>query len=101
MQTVISVFDDLVAAQKAVDRLVDAGFDRNDLHLEGAPAVPPGPATGSPEAQLPYRTYTEALQTGHTQVWIEVEDAGHAQQACLLLGACGALHVHVESSAHV
>jgi uncharacterized protein (TIGR02271 family) len=34
MQTVISAFDDRQAAQRAVDRLVDAGFDRDDIHIQ-------------------------------------------------------------------
>ncbi|HSV61176.1 MAG TPA: hypothetical protein VLJ19_19980 [Variovorax sp.] len=38
MQTVISVFENTAEAQRAVDRLVEAGFDRNDLHMESASA---------------------------------------------------------------
>jgi stress response protein YsnF len=38
MQTVISAFDDRQTAQRAVERLVDMGFDRADVHLQEAPA---------------------------------------------------------------
>ena len=34
MQTVISAFDDRELAQRAVDRLVELGFDRDDLHIQ-------------------------------------------------------------------
>jgi hypothetical protein len=36
MQTLISVFDDRANARKAVDRLVKAGFTRDDVHLREA-----------------------------------------------------------------
>jgi hypothetical protein len=35
MQTVISAFDDYHTAQRAVERMVDAGFDRDDVHVQG------------------------------------------------------------------
>jgi hypothetical protein len=34
MHTVISAFDDRAAAQAAIDRLMQSGFDRQDIHLE-------------------------------------------------------------------
>lgn len=34
MHTVISAFDDRQTAQRAVERLVDAGFARDDVHLQ-------------------------------------------------------------------
>lgn len=36
MQTVLGVFDDRSTAQRAVERLADSGFDRDDIHLESA-----------------------------------------------------------------
>ena len=37
MQTLISVFDDRATARRAIERLVDAGFSRSDLHLQEPP----------------------------------------------------------------
>jgi hypothetical protein len=34
MQTLISVFDDRATARRAIERLVEAGFARTDLHLQ-------------------------------------------------------------------
>lgn len=34
MHTAICSFDDRAAAEQAVDRLVQSGFDRRDVHLE-------------------------------------------------------------------
>ena len=38
MHTVISAFDDTKTAQRAVERLVDAGFARGDVHLQEPPS---------------------------------------------------------------
>ena len=38
MHTVISAFDDSQTAQRAVERLVQAGFARDDVHLQAATA---------------------------------------------------------------
>lgn len=40
MQTLISAFDDRAAAQRAIEKLVKAGFAREDVHLQEAPAAP-------------------------------------------------------------
>jgi uncharacterized protein (TIGR02271 family) len=34
MQTIIGAFDDTASAQRAVERLVQSGFDRDDVHVE-------------------------------------------------------------------
>jgi len=34
MQTIIGAFDDTATAQRAVERLVQSGFDRDDVHVE-------------------------------------------------------------------
>jgi stress response protein YsnF len=46
MQTVISAFDDYQTAQRAVERLVDAGFDRDDVHVQQGMSSGPSSATG-------------------------------------------------------
>jgi hypothetical protein len=38
MQTLVSVFDDRNAARRAVERLVQAGVEREDIHVEESPA---------------------------------------------------------------
>jgi len=42
IQTVIGAFDDRQSAERAVEKLVQAGFDRNDVHIEAAGAVSQG-----------------------------------------------------------
>jgi len=39
MQTLISAFDDRATARRAVERLLEAGFSREDVHLQEAPGT--------------------------------------------------------------
>src|SRR5689334_11922739 len=57
MQTVISAFDDYGTAQRAVERLVEAGFSRDDVHIE------PGASSGS----SPDTSTTTTSARGHTE----------------------------------
>ena len=42
MQTVLATFDDAATAQRAMEALIAEGFDRNNVHLQGASSVPSG-----------------------------------------------------------
>ena len=39
MQTTIAAFDDRATARRAVERMAEAGFSRDDMHLQEAPAA--------------------------------------------------------------
>jgi len=47
MHTVISAFQDRQAAQRAVDSLVESGFDRDDIHIEQSDDMSSASASGS------------------------------------------------------
>jgi stress response protein YsnF len=54
MQTVIGAFDDATAAHRAVERLVQDGFDRNDIHVQQPDGEQPSqPPRASQSAQAP------------------------------------------------
>ena len=57
MHTVISAFDDRQTAQRAVERLVDAGFARDDVHLQEPTA---DEAADAVDAELGERTMHSA-----------------------------------------
>jgi len=42
MQTVLATFDDAATAQRAMEALIAEGFDRNNVHLQGASSVASG-----------------------------------------------------------
>ena len=45
MQTVLATFDDAATAQRAMDVLIAEGFDRSNVHLQGAPSAAGGEGT--------------------------------------------------------
>jgi hypothetical protein len=108
MQVAVSTFDDYTDAQRAVDRLVHAGFHRMDLHIEVGPDSRSSPSSDSDPSgrehdrgvlssigyafvslfghDNPHRevhAYTEAVRRGHSVVMVYVEndeEAGRAGQ---------------------
>jgi stress response protein YsnF len=123
MHTVIGAFDDSATAQRAVDRLTQAGFDRDDVHLQyeqGSEAVRQQPertekksggffaslfgmddAEERREQQSPYAeqayTYDEAVRRGSAVVVVDAQDERQADQACSLLHELGAVDVDERS----
>jgi len=114
MTILLAAFDDHAAAQGALERLVQSGFDRSDLHLEqdlqrlrpGGGLVPEkhegvlgslGRVFGDlvqanidTQAQDLVRAATER---GGTVLLARCNDAGRAGQAADLLRAAGAYNV--------
>jgi hypothetical protein len=111
MHTAICTFDDPAAAQQAVERLVQAGFDRDDIHMEhrhsdGSPmeapandawdglerevAVSRGVAGkfdffehlfGEGDAAAHRDKYTRAAERGHCVVIVDAPDEASAERA--------------------
>jgi hypothetical protein len=123
MQTLISVFEDRRAAQRAVDSLLDEGFEAEDVHLqEGAhPAnaavasSPAGTPTTSPTEpdqgvlssighffvslfdQDPPSAYpdrySEAIRRGHPVVVVDARAEDEVDRACTILREHGAADI--------
>jgi hypothetical protein len=115
MHTLISVFEDRRAAQRAVDSLLDEGFEPDDVHLqEGAhpanTAVASSPAgTSTTSRTEPDRgvlssighffvslfdqdppsaypdRYSEAIRRGHPVVVVDSRAEGEVDRACAIL----------------
>ncbi|MBC5783240.1 hypothetical protein H8N03_09815 [Ramlibacter sp. USB13] len=98
MHTAICTFEDRALAQQAVDRLVQAGYDRHDIHMEqrhpdGSPMEERrdhdvvgkfsfferlfGAGKHAPHAEA----YTSALEKGLYVVMVEDQDEAHAARA--------------------
>ncbi len=60
MQTLISAFDDSVTARRAVARLLDAGFAREDVHLQEAPDAYAAAADAAVDRELGERAMHSA-----------------------------------------
>jgi uncharacterized protein (TIGR02271 family) len=112
MQTVIGAFDDNTAAQRAVERLVAAGIDRQDVHVEyeNPPAARTQTARSEsdddqpgffarlfgmddPQVSSQADTYDEALRRGSAIVVVDAPTEEKADQACTLLHELGAVNV--------
>ena len=123
MQTLVSVFENLKAAQRAVDRLIAAGFEPSDVHLQlGAapansatatsPRADPNAETGAERGVLSSighffasvfdedapqggyaDRYAEALRRGHPAVMVEARDDEEVDRASTILDELGAFDV--------
>jgi uncharacterized protein (TIGR02271 family) len=121
MQTVIGAFDDTATAQRAVEQLVQSGFDREDVHVQQSAGSSTTQATttessGSkssskgffaslfgmddaadhPHAQHA-STYDEAVNRGSAVVVVDAQDEQQADRACELLHKLGAVDVDERS----
>jgi hypothetical protein len=118
MQTLISVFEDRRAAQRAVDSLLDEGFAPEDVHLQegvatantavsSSPAGRTEPDRGvlssvghffaslfgqDPPSGYPDR-YSEAIRRGHSVVVVEATNQEDADRACTALHELGAFDI--------
>lgn len=112
MHTVISTFDDRAAADRAVDRLAEAGFDRGDIHVEDSAtagrylhdgaghhehhgrlshffAMLFGSGDRSGDSDL----YSEAVRRGSSVVVFDAEDESQADRASALMKQLGAYDI--------
>jgi hypothetical protein len=113
MQTLISVFDDRADARKAVDKLVDAGFARDDVHMHEAPAHEPGAQEieeedrgmfdslghffvslfGEDRGEKAAGAYRDSIRDGHSVVMVDAHDDHEAETAAVILHDQGAVEV--------
>lgn len=113
MPTVIRAFDDRNVAQRAVDRLAQSGFDRQDIHVEqrtpshGTTSAQEGREDGGwfssflrdlfgteDQANTGHaHTYDEAVRRGSSVVVVEAGDSQQAERAASLLDELGAVDV--------
>lgn len=111
MHTVIGAFDDRSTAQRAVDRLMDAGFDRKDVHLEyqgsGQTTTTTqdrggwsffGSLFGTQErSDTTYashgQAYDEAVRRGSSVVVVDAHSESEADRAATLLNDLGAYDI--------
>jgi stress response protein YsnF len=114
MLTVIGAFDDRTEAQRAVDQLVQRGFDRGDVHIEQqeGEAVTtratthdndPRPESdgggffshlfGGGSHHEHASTYHEAVRRGSSVVVVDARDEAQAEQAVECLHQLGAVNV--------
>ena len=119
MQTVIGAFEDRDTAQRAVERLVEAGFERDDVHVqEGASTGTPRATTGGADRadeelgmmasiqhffaslfgdddNAPGRSglYSEAVARGTSVVVVDARDDDRAERAASVLHELGAIDV--------
>ncbi|MES3003133.1 MAG: hypothetical protein V4787_20750 [Pseudomonadota bacterium] len=81
MQTLISVFDDRATARRAIERLVEAGFARSELHLQEPDEVRPETTTASAESDAQDRAVGRmAMNSAEREVAVDrgvLESIGH------------------------
>ena len=119
MHTVIGAFDDRATAERAVEQLVQAGFDRSDVHVQGsgtAGAEPTGSGAGSGQGGMlgsishffgnlfgdddragHASLYSEAVSRGGTVVVVDAEDEASARRASALMDSLGCYDVSQRS----
>jgi uncharacterized protein (TIGR02271 family) len=118
LQTVIGVFEDPAAAQRAVERLSQSGFDRDDIHVQhgqGGAGIGQGgdgnffpnlfgvdASNGDSGQQHPHamhvHTYDEAVRRGNAVVVVDADGETQADHASALMHELGAVDVDERSS---
>jgi hypothetical protein len=122
MQTVITVFEDHRAAQSAFDRLLRAGFQRHDVHLQAGVAQANIAVTATPGASAVAQTgpersvlssigrffaslfgqdpptgyvdrYSEAIWHGHPVIVVDAKDEDEAGRASAILHEFGVFDI--------
>jgi stress response protein YsnF len=121
METVIGAFDDKASAQRAMERLVQAGFDRQDVHIQESDSTESTqtPRAGNSDGQerevaadrglfggffanlfgdddqsaYSADTYAEAVRRGSSVVVVDAQDETQAERAASLLHELGAIDV--------
>ena len=121
MQTVIGAFQDKTKAQRAMEKLVQGGFDRSDMHIEehddtvsagsggtGSQHEPVGGighffanlfGTGDNQQHRPHaETYHEAVRRGNSVLVVDARDDQEAERAVSCLHDAGAINVDEQAS---
>jgi uncharacterized protein (TIGR02271 family) len=120
MQTVIGAFKDRTQAQRAMEQLVQDGFDRSDMHIEEHQASTSSGGTGSQQNQPmggighffanlfgteenfqnhPHvETYQEAVRRGNSVLVVDAPDDQEAERAVTCLHEAGAINVDEQAN---
>jgi len=126
MQTVIGAFDTRAHAEKAMQQLVQDGFDRDDIHLEehaegGSSGTMGSSSDSGSQQQKPQggvghffahlfgtddneqhrehaETYGEAVRRGKSVVVVDANDQARAERAVSCLYDAGAINVDEQAS---
>ena len=116
MRTVISAFDDRQTAQRAVDRLIESGFSREDVHLQPGAEASTSASTetrtdrdeggflasvgnffanlfGTDTPTGDAGTYSEAVRRGSTVVVVDVADDEEAERASDVMDELGTVDI--------
>jgi uncharacterized protein (TIGR02271 family) len=112
MQTLLATFDDNATAQRAIEALLDQGFDRSHVHLETAPGSQvSGTAEHSSEQGIMSSVgnffsnlfgsdsdsaagnYSEAVRRGSSVVAVDAEDDAQLDQAREIMQDMGSVDV--------
>ena len=111
MQTLISVFDDGAGARRAVERLLQSGFAREDMHLrqvetEAAAQHDSGDDRGVLDSLGHFfvslfgadngaaaDTYGSAMRRGQAVLVVDARNDQEAESAAVVLHECGAVDV--------
>jgi hypothetical protein len=112
MHTVISAFEDRAAAERAVDRLAEAGFSRGNIHLHEDRAGDKGDfeegrhrgvlssighffvsifGRDTPDRDANY--FSEAARRGHAVVTADIETEQDVDRAAAILDELGAIDI--------
>ena len=118
MHTVLSAFNDLPTAQRAMDKLAESGFDRSDMHMQHRDVQADGAMSretwdgmereiavdphlldkfghffvrlfGRDHPGDHVGTYSQAVSRGECVVVVDADDELKAQRAAALLDECG------------
>ena len=122
MQTVIGAFKDRTQAERAMEQLVQDGFDRAEMHIEehDASASAGSGGTGSqksepqggighffanlfgtddnPQHQAHAETYHEAVRRGNSVLVVDARDDREAERAVSCLHDAGAINVDEQAN---
>lgn len=121
MQTVISAFKDQATAQSAMERLIESGFSRQNVHLEAGQSSGVSSTTTSMDSETSSGsrdgegimasvghffshlfgdadsthagTYSEAVRRGNTVVVVDVMSEEEEERAADIMEECGAVDI--------
>ncbi|AEG93162.1 YsnF/AvaK domain-containing protein [Ramlibacter tataouinensis] len=116
MQTVIGVFDDISSAQRAMERVTQAGVPRDQVHLEPEQGATASASTGTAgsgqpqqhqgvmasigsffanlfESHADHGVYSEAVNRGSMVLVVDAQTDEQADRAADLMRECGAIDI--------
>jgi hypothetical protein len=113
VKTVIGIFDNVVEAQQAVQRLYNAGFSRDEIDMTDATSATAAPG-GSDEkeggvskffknlfsSEEDSDKYVRVARYSESVVTVMTRSASEAEQAAVILESCGAVDVDKRAASY-